>query len=970
MNSPILEGLNEEQIQSVTHVDGPLLIIAGAGTGKTNVITRKIAYLIEQKLAKQDEILALTFTDRAAREMVERVDILVPYGYTDIWISTFHSFGDRLIRENAIEIGLNPDFQVLTRPEAAVLMREHLFEFPLDYLRPLSDPAKFIDDILRVFSRLRDEDVSIKEYKEFVKKLESELKGADEAGLEYYRLHKELSDCFTKHQELLKKTGKVDFANQFYLALQMLREHKKIAQVYQKKFKYILIDEFQDTNFAQFQLVKILAAKHKNITVVADDDQSIYRFRGAAYSNIIAFSDTFPEARTITLIRNYRSSQTILDAAYRLIQFNNPDRFEVKSHIDKRLIGAPGGKNIEYLHFDRHSNEADKVAKIIKEKTEKEKYAYDDFAILVRANNDADEFIASLNMESIPWRFSGNQGLYTRPEVRLCISFLKFMANISDSVSLYYLAASEIYNIKPVELAYLASFAKRKHHDLFWCMKNLKQIEELKDKCDDIAKPVEKLVQDLEKFIASSTQVSCGRLLYLFLTESKYLKVLVKEPSVENEQKIENLAKFFEIVREFENVTAENRVINFIEYLDMLIKAGDDPATVEADIDTSAVNISTVHKAKGLEFRVVFIVGLVQGRFPWPKRRDPLEIPEDLIKEVLPQGDFHTQEERRLFYVAITRAKDELYLTSATDYGTARQRSPSEFIFEALGKEKEKKQPKIKSSALETIDRFKESSALKIDKGPKPKSEKELLHLSFYQIDDYLTCPLKYKYVHVLHVPILTHHTVIYGKALHDAVQKYFQFKMKNFKLPFQELIDAFENSFSAEGFFNKEHVEIRRGIAHEALKKFYEQEERQGRIPTFIEKEFSFVVDSNKIVGRWDRVDMPSNNESIIIDFKSSHIARQKDADRKAKESLQLAIYAMAFEKLFGFRPKAAELHFLESGLVGSAVKEEKDFQKAREKINIAACGIKECRFEANPDYLACTYCAFNQICNFARVK
>ncbi|MEW6009105.1 MAG: UvrD-helicase domain-containing protein, partial [Candidatus Omnitrophota bacterium] len=210
MQDEILQGLNAEQQKSVNYTEGPLLIIAGAGTGKTNVITRKIAYLISKKIAKQDEILALTFTDRAAAEMIERVDILVPYGYTDIWISTFHSFGDRILRENAIEIGLNPDFKVLTRPEAAVLLREHLFDFPLEHLRPVSDPTRFIDDILRVFSRLRDEDVSIEEYKQFVQRLEKDLANSDdEAKIENFKLHKELSACFEKFQQLLVKEGKV-----------------------------------------------------------------------------------------------------------------------------------------------------------------------------------------------------------------------------------------------------------------------------------------------------------------------------------------------------------------------------------------------------------------------------------------------------------------------------------------------------------------------------------------------------------------------------------------------------------------------------------------------------------------------------------------------------------------------------------------------------------------------------------------
>jgi len=248
----ILEGLNREQIEAVTHRAGPLLIIAGAGTGKTTVITRRIAWLLSEGLAKTNEILALTFTDRAAGEMQERVDILVPYGYTDIWISTFHAFGDRLLRENALVAGLNPDFKVLTRPEAAVFFREHLFEFTLSYYRPLSDPARFIEALISLFSRAKDEDVSPQEYLNYAEVLVAKAE-QDPQNLslkEEARQQMEVARAYDRYQELLAKEGLVDFGNQFYLALKLLREHPLILKKYQEQFKYILVDEFQDTNYA------------------------------------------------------------------------------------------------------------------------------------------------------------------------------------------------------------------------------------------------------------------------------------------------------------------------------------------------------------------------------------------------------------------------------------------------------------------------------------------------------------------------------------------------------------------------------------------------------------------------------------------------------------------------------------------------------------------------------------------------
>src|SRR3989338_6041579 len=273
--------------------------------------------------------------------MQERVDILMPYGYTDIWISTFHAFGDRILRENALVAGLNPDFKVLTQPEAAVLFREHLFEFVLSYYRPLSEPTRFIEAMLSFFSRAKDEDISPKEYLDFAQGLVLKAKAdsSDATLEEEAQQQMEVALAYDKYQELLASKGLVDFGNQFYLTLKLLREHALALKRYQEQFKYILVDEFQDTNYAQYQLVKILAQKSRNITVTGDDDQCVFRFRGAAYSNLLSFIKDFAHAEKVSLIQNYRSTQPILDSAYQLIQQNNPERFEVKAKINKQLIG-------------------------------------------------------------------------------------------------------------------------------------------------------------------------------------------------------------------------------------------------------------------------------------------------------------------------------------------------------------------------------------------------------------------------------------------------------------------------------------------------------------------------------------------------------------------------------------------------------------------------------------------------------
>jgi DNA helicase-2/ATP-dependent DNA helicase PcrA len=336
---PLLADLTARQRKAVTHGDGPLLIVAGAGTGKTTVITRRIAWLIAEKRALPSEVLALTFTDRAAFEMIERVDRLVPYGHNDAQISTFHAFGDRLLRDHALEAGLSDQSTVLSRAEQIIFLREHLFELPLDRYRPLGDPTRFLSALVTLISRLRDEDVAPGAYQAAAGRMADAAAAApdDEPLVERAATHAELAATYDAYERLMRGSDRIDFGDQVSLSLRLLREHPAVLAEVRGRYRYILVDEFQDTNHAQWELVKLLAAEHGNVTVVGDDDQSIYRFRGAALGNILGFRETYPKAGSVVLVDNYRSRQPILDAAHRLIRHNDPERLEAREGIDKRL---------------------------------------------------------------------------------------------------------------------------------------------------------------------------------------------------------------------------------------------------------------------------------------------------------------------------------------------------------------------------------------------------------------------------------------------------------------------------------------------------------------------------------------------------------------------------------------------------------------------------------------------------------
>jgi len=978
----ILEGLNEAQRRAVTHDTGPLLIVAGAGTGKTTVITRRIAWLIATRRARPDEILALTFTDKAAAEMEERVDTLVPYGYADVEIATFHAFGDRILREHALEIGLTPDFRVLNRAEQTIFFRDRLFELPLAHYRPLGDPTRHLQALITLISRCKDEDISPEEYQAHAGRLEREAAAAVdyEEARERAAQQRELTATYAKYEELMTRDGCVDFGDQIVQVLRLLRRRPYVLGAYQRRFRYILVDEFQDTNHAQFELVKLLAARHSNVAVVGDEDQAIYRFRGAAISNILGFLDVYHDAAQIVLTENYRSTQEILDGAYRLIVHNNPDRLEVRNGIDKRLTAVAGRGHLPvHWHYETGTQEADAVAETIREKIAAGTWKPDDVAILVRGNADADQFLRSLNVKSVPWTFSGNSGLYDRPEIRLLIAFLRALVHTDESVSLHYLASSDLYEVPIVDLTRCSTHADRRHVHLFDVLRRAGEISELRDQISEAGHAaIRHLVGDLERYMELGREMPTGELLYQFIRDSGWLMRLYREETARDVAEAKNITKFFDRVQAAARTLRYDNVREFVKHLDALIDAGEDPAVAEADVETPAVRVLTVHKAKGLEFPVVFLVNLVQEKFPSRRRRDALDLPIDMMKAVLPTGDYHQQEERRLFYVGMTRARRELYLTSASDYGGTRERKVSQFVLEALDLPRDATRP-FKARPVEEIEHF----------APAPEAVEALLvplapdaeiTLSHKQIDDYQTCPLKYFNVHVKRIPIRRHHAVAYGAVVHKVVEYYLTRRAVGNYTPLDDLLAIYERAWAgedilhdrpgvsrepAEGFLTREHEEARKAAGRDALRRFWNQEEADGVKPTYVEKEFGFTLGPNRVRGRYDRVDEDLLG-AVIIDYKTSEVTRQKDADRRVAGSLQLKMYALAWREMTGALPQRVELRFIDSAVVGRHSPTAEDAEAAITAVEAAAAGIRARRFDATPSWGACRSCAYNQICPY----
>ncbi len=955
----LLAPLNPAQRRAVVHGDGPLLIIAGAGTGKTKVITHRIAHLIASKRARPEEILAVTFTERAASEMEARVDVLVPYTYSFVEISTFNSFGERVLRDYALDLGYPPDFKLLDDVEQAIFFRENLFRFSLEYYRPLSYPTRHIQELLEAIRRLKQEDVRPEDYERYARDLAG--RAAGEGDKETARKHLEVARVYGEYQAVLRREGLIDFEDQVTLVVDLFRTRPSVLREFQERFKYILVDEFQDTNFVQFELLKMLAAVRRNLTVVGDDDQSIFRFRGASLSNILGFEEVYPEAKRVVLTRNYRSTQAILDASYQLIQHNNPGRLEAKDKVDKRLkAAAPGsGKSIFVLQFDTLSHEADRVAELVLE-AHVGGTPWSDAAVLVRRNADADPYLRAFNVKQVPYRFSGSRGLYQQEEIKVLTAFIESLTDFENSRALFYLALSDIYRAPSYDMTRIAGYAQKTNASLHDVLKMIAEGRKLVEVSAETEAAVRRIFADLLFFVDQASVRNAGAVVYAFLERSGFLKSLVATPSLESEVRIKNIRLFFDKIRGFSDLTENDSIHAFARYLDLLREVGDNPATSEADLDEDAVNVLTVHKAKGLEFGTVFMVGLVEDRFPGREPRERIPVPDAILKESLPGKENILQEERRLFYVAMTRARRALHLTWAKDFGLKRLKKVSPFVLEALDIPKMPDEV-LRASALEELRRY--ALAAERPRTPAAVRAPAVLALSHVRVEDYLLCPLKYRFRHVMRVPVMPHHTLVFGRVLHATINAYLARRMKGKAMSEDEFIGEYEKNWVNEGYLSREHEELRKAAGERALRLFYGREESSGRVPAFLEKPFRWQEAGVRFSGRFDRVDFEEAGP-VIIDFKSTEAASVKEADRRTADSLQMDIYALSFLKSQGLAPAETRLYFLESGVVGRAVKGERELRRAAEKIRRAAEGIRSGDFTATPDWHTCNFCDFKTIC------
>ena len=629
----IYDTLNPKQKEAVLHTDGPLLILAGAGSGKTRVLTHRIAYLIDECGVNPWNIMAITFTNKAAGEMRERVDNLVGFGAESIWVSTFHSSCVRILRRHIENLGYTTSFSIYDSDDQKTLMRQVFKTLDID-------TKQFKErSVLAAISSAKDKLITPEEF-------------LLNAGGDFRE--KKTGEIYKEYQKQLKKNNALDFDDLIVKTVELFQNNPQILDYYQERFRYIMVDEYQDTNMAQFKLVSLLASKYRNLCVVGDDDQSIYRFRGADIQNILSFENTFPGTMVIKLEQNYRSTQNILDAANEVIRHN----FGRK---DKTLWTANGeGDKILFKQFDTAKDEADFVVRQIRDSG----YSYQDQAVLYRTNAQSRLLEERCIFYNVPYRLVGGVNFYQRKEIKDILAYLKTIANGVDDLSVIRIINVPKRGIGATTIGRVTAFASEHNMSFYDTLKEAKQIPGI----GKAAEKISRFIAQMEAFraMAYSEEYSMKDLIGHILEDTGYEEELQEEGEIEAQTRLENIEELINKAAAYEEDSEHPTLDEFLEQVALV-----------ADIDNvddteDRVTLMTLHSAKGLEFPKVYLVGMEDGLFPG-------------MMSIMSGDKTEMEEERRLCYVGITRAKKELVLTASRQRminGETRWSKPSRFINE------------------------------------------------------------------------------------------------------------------------------------------------------------------------------------------------------------------------------------------------------------------------------------------------
>lgn len=964
------EQLNDEQRRAVLHGDGPMLVVAGAGTGKTRVITERIRnLLVTQPELKGEEILGLTFTDKAAGEMKSRVANAVGGRGERVVLRTFHAFCHEILLEQV------PEMRVLDEVDHWILLRRNLRLLQLERYRRLAEPGQFLGDFVKFFSRCQDELVTPDDYQRHADWLSAEARAAqgarpeDEVSLmaEEAARQQEIARAYRASDELLREAKLFTFGSLLMDLVRRIDADEEFAEQMRTRFRYVLVDEFQDTNFAQLQILWRLAGEHRNIFGVGDDDQAIYRFRGASFASFKLFVEKFSQDEpgdvpVEALTQNYRSTERILRVANQVISQN--ERSEM--FPPKKLTAShTGGEKVRIVELESAAHEANWVADEIA-RLHAAGAKWSRFGVLYRAHANRDKLVEELSRRSIPFVIR-NLTILRNTLVRDAIAYLRLIATPSDNVAFARAFSAPGWGFAAKDLVRLSEWAKRAplYETLQEALKDSKRAQLLTagNRGRDFVATIERLRKRARKATAGEVFRDLDLELDLHgASAGGYRPYLVR---------------LMEFIGQWEKKSDTQRLGEFLEYLDYFEQAGGQ-IDLQEETGQNAVQLMTVHAAKGLEFDHVFLLRMTSGNFPKKERSPLFEFPDRLMKEERPRGNFHVQEERRLFYVALTRARQRLTLTAVVD---GRRNKPSPFLDDILSgallvrKDVQHLVPRAVKEERETSTRNSEAQG---DLFASPAAEPlvfsqvarwaeeyrppvpEPLKLSSSAIDAYDKCPQKFLFGNLWRLRGGPNAAMTFGNTMHTTIKHFVAELRRGRKLPFAEIEAIFDREWSSAGFEDDYQLEEYKRDGLEQLRALHATMMDDTPNVHDQEKPFELHVEGGVLLtGRFDQVNRVNGGHEIV-DYKTG----QPRTEDKAKKDLQLSVYALAAREVMGWDSVRLVFHNLTDNSRVATTRDEKMFKKLLEKIQEIAGGIRAGNFEAKYSAYNCRSCEFRSIC------
>ncbi|HEY4027906.1 MAG TPA: ATP-dependent DNA helicase [Candidatus Dormibacteraeota bacterium] len=921
--------LSEEQLAAASVLEGPVRVVAGAGTGKTAVIAARFRRLLELGVDPAS-ILVMTFTERAAVQMRERIlaETVIPEAPH---VGTFHSLAMRWLRDEGRRLSINPAFRIVAGPDRWILMRELMWDLGDAALVGAERPDDLVAPLLKLLERTKQELVPLRRLQAWVAHVEDQ---------ERRTLLQAAARLFHAYGGRCRRDGLLDFDDLLVLAVRLLQEHDDVRERFAARFPWVLVDEYQDTNLAQERIVELVGGPAGNVCVVGDDDQSIYRFRGASRASMDRFLTCFPEAVTLALGRNRRSTRRIVTAARSLIERND-------ERLEKPLAADPdrdAGEPVAVWRCATAEHEAAAIAEAVA-RAHAEGQPLEGIAILARTHAIARPIAAALAVAGVPYRHWAGQGLFRRPEVRDLVAYLRLLHDPTDL-----LALARLLSRPPLGLDLAEALAHLRAED---CAP-LRALESWPPAAAWAA-----LVSELSALKAT---LGVDELLFELLNRTRYLDVLLPRlpDSMEGRRVTANVSRFAELVSEYCERRRDHSLSLFVEYLDLVLRSGLDEDVAEVDDVEDAVQLMTIHQAKGLEFDLVFVPALVEGRLPQPRRRDGvsavagLELPPALLDPGVRGREDQLAEERRLCYVAMTRARQRLVLSWADRYEGGRAWRPSRFLGE-LGDG--------------VVERDLRSEWAPPPREPAPEREAtpaggSPVTLSFSAISAYRECPRQHWYRYRLRLPAAPTMEAQFGTILHLALMRAGRLRREGRPLTAELLRDLHQEAWETIALADPRRRPALERLGWRLLEGLFDGGGLEAK-PALVESPFTVEVDGWTLRGVIDRVDEPSSTGGAwrIVDYKTGSPIPAS----RLRRDLQLALYALGARHALGLDPVELEILYLRNGGRVVLPADAGLLDEARAIGAEVAAGVRQGRFEARPERRRCSLCSYRLACDAA---